>query len=158
MPSLSRNLTISRPNFVYRNCSIPNHFHIYLRTRDANLSRFMQSLLTSFCILSNKKRRSSGHVFQGRFKAQLVEDEYYRSHVSRYIHLNPIRTRRFRNATLEERHQYLREYNWSSYRHFLGTKKVPKWLDSDSILADLRIRMHDLRCIVPAIIVGTVIL
>ena len=108
---------------VYGYCCMPNHFHIYLRTRDANLSRFMQSLLTSFCILSNKKRRSSGHVFQGRFKAQLVEDECYRSRVSRYIHLNPIRTRAFRNAALEERHQYLREYNWSSYRYCLGTKR-----------------------------------
>ena len=78
---------------VYAYCCMPNHFHLYLRTREANLSRFMQSLLTSFCVSSNKKRRTSGHIFQGRFKAQLVEGECYRCRLSRYLHLNPIRTK-----------------------------------------------------------------
>ena len=120
---------------VYAYCCMPNHFHLYIRTREANLSRFMQSLLTSFCVLSNKKRRSSGHIFQGRFKAQLVEDECYRSRLSRYIHLNPIRTQAFHDSTLEERHKCLREYKWSTYRYYLGLHKIPKWLNTDPILS-----------------------
>ena len=96
---------------VYAYCCMPNHFHLYLRTRDMNLSRFMQSFLTSFCVSSNRKRRSSGHIFQGRFKAQLVEDECYRSRLSRYIHLNPIRTHSFRETTPEERSDHLYKVN-----------------------------------------------
>ena len=57
---------------VYAYCCMPNHFHLYLQTKEANLSRFMQSFLTSYCVSSNKKRRSSGHIFQGRFKAITV--------------------------------------------------------------------------------------
>jgi putative transposase len=67
---------------VFAYCCMPNHFHLYLKTPGANLSRFMQSFQTSFCVSSNKKRRTSGHIFQGRFKAHLVEDECYRSRLS----------------------------------------------------------------------------
>ena len=75
---------------AYCYCLMPNHFHVYLKTRQANLSRFMQAFLTSFTVTMNRRRRMSGHIFPGRFKAQLVEDELYRSKLSRYIHLNPV--------------------------------------------------------------------
>lgn len=61
-----------------------------------NLSRFMQTFLTSFCVISNKKRRTSGHIFQGRFKAHLVESQLYKSRLSQYIHLNPVRVVRMK--------------------------------------------------------------
>ena len=120
---------------VYSYCCMPNHFHFYLKTKEANLSRFMQSLLTSFCVSSNRKRGTSGHIFQGRFKAHLVEDDCYRSRLSRYIHLNPIRTKAFREAKLEERHEALRQFEWSSYRTYLGLCKKPKWLVCQPILS-----------------------
>ena len=120
---------------VYAYCCVPNHFHLYLRTRQANLSRFMQSFLTSFCVSSNKKRHSSGHIFQGRFKAHLVEDELYRSRLSRYIHLNPIRIKAFREANVEDRHNYLRDFKWSSYRSYIGSSKTPTWLERSPILS-----------------------
>ena len=120
---------------VHAYCCMPNHFHLYLRTPDANLSRFMQNFLTSFGVASNKKRRSSGHIFQGRFKAQLVDDECYRSRLSRYIHLNPIRTQSLRKATLEERHDHLHQFKWSSYRCYLGVSKTPPWLDCGPVLS-----------------------
>ena len=81
-------------------CCMPNHFHLYLRTEQANLSRFMQSLLTSFTITLNRRHHSSGHVFQGRFTAHLVENEAYGGEVSRYIHLNPVRTQALRGASV----------------------------------------------------------
>ncbi len=124
-------------------CCMPNHFHMYLCTPDGNLSRFMQSFLTSFCVSSNKKRRTSGHIFQGRFKSHLVEDEAYRSRLSRYIHLNPVRTRQFRDIELERRRSYLRDYKWSSYRVYLGTVKKPKWLDRRRILSHWGKRLTD---------------
>ena len=65
---------------------------IVLQTTDANLGRFMQSFLTSFTVSYNRRHRTSGHVFQGRYKAFLVEDESdHGAEVSRYIHLNPAR-------------------------------------------------------------------
>ena len=68
-------------------CLMPNHFHLFVRTVEANLSRFMQSLLTSFTVTMNRRQRSSGHLFQGRFKAQVVEGVGYFDVLSRYIHL-----------------------------------------------------------------------
>ncbi len=94
----------------------------------------MQSFQTSFCVSSNKKRRTSGHIFQGRFKAHLVEDECYRSRLSRYIHLNPIRTVGLRVASLGERHETLHAFKWSSYPCYRGVQESPKWLDSGPIL------------------------
>ncbi len=79
-------------------CCLPNHFHLYLRTGQANLSRFMQSLLTSFTISLNRRHRSSGHVFQGRFMAHLVDNEEYGAQVSHYIHLNPVRINTLRQS------------------------------------------------------------
>ena len=74
-------------------CLMANHFHLYLCTPEGNLSRFMQVFLTSFAIISfNRLDGERGHLFQGRFKAILVEDEAYGSAVGRYIHLNPVRT------------------------------------------------------------------
>ncbi len=119
---------------VYAYCCMPNHFHLYVCTKEANLSRFMQSFLTSYCVSSNKKRRSSGHIFQGRFKAHLVEDNCYQSRLSRYIHLNPIRTQYFREASPEERHEHLHKFKWSSYRYYLGITNKPKWLDCEPVL------------------------
>ena len=120
---------------VYVYCCMPNHFHLYLRTKEANLSRFMQSFLTSFCVSSNKKRRTSGHIFQGRFKAHLVEDDLYASRLSRYIHLNPTRINALRKSDLQNRHDYLRKFKWSSYPVYLGIDKKPKWLDRTRILS-----------------------
>jgi len=124
-------------------CCMPNHFHLYLKTNEANLGRFMQSFLTSFCVSSNKKRRSSGHIFQGRFKAHLVEDECYRSRLSRYIHLNPIRTANLREASLEERHGHLHAFKWSSYPFYRGVQKTPKWLSTKSILSSWGKTKHE---------------
>ncbi len=128
---------------VFACCCMPNHFHLYLRTKEANLSRFMQSFLTSFCISSNKKRRTSGHIFQGRFKAHLVEDELYRSRLSRYIHLNPVRIQALRDANLEERHNHLREFKWSSYSSYLGISNPEKWLECAPILSSWGVKKRE---------------
>ncbi len=107
-------------------CCMPNHFHLYLQTRETNLSRFMQSFLTSFTVSINRLRRTSGHVFQGRFKSQLVEDELYRSKLSRYIHLNPVRVSGIKNVELSEKKKYLHDYKWSSFRYYIGIEAKPK--------------------------------
>jgi putative transposase len=116
-------------------CCLPNHFHLYLRTEQANLSRFMQSLLTSFTISLNRRHRSSGHVFQGRFTAHLVEQETYGAEVSRYIHLNPVRTKALRQAPVSARRRALRAFPWSSYAACLGLAAGPAWFDPIELLS-----------------------
>lgn len=135
-------------------CCMPNHFHLYLKTEQANLSRFMQGLLTSFCVTMNRRRRTSGHIFQGRFKAQLVDDEGYGSDLTRYIHLNPVRVARLKGASLARRRQALRAFPWSSFPAIIGIRRGPSWLDVDPVLTpwgqDRRTQMKTYRRYVEA--------
>lgn len=97
-----------------------NHYHLLLETPEPNLSKTMQWISTSYAQYFNTKRKRRGHLFQARFKSILVEaDEYFR-HLSRYIHLNPLKAK-----MVEE----LEEYKWSSYNAFVGTVKKPDWLE-----------------------------
>ena len=115
-------------------CLMPNHFHLFLRTREANLSRFMQSLLTSFTVAMNRRDKSSGHLFQGRFKAQLVEGVGYFDTLSRYIHLNPVRMQSVAALRVEDRRRVLAEFGWSSFPALIGLVAVPEWLKANEIL------------------------
>jgi putative transposase len=77
---------------LYAFALMQNHVHLLCRTPRANLSRFMQRLLSSYALYSRYKHRRPGHLFQGRFKAKLVEDDVYLLAVrDRYIHLNPVK-------------------------------------------------------------------
>ena len=76
---------------VHSYCIMKNHFHLMATTREANLSKFMQSFTTSFTISINNKYNKPGHLFQGRYKALLVQSELYKNDLSRYIHLNPVK-------------------------------------------------------------------
>ena len=115
-------------------CLMPNHFHLFLRTREANLSRFMQSLLTSFTVAMNRREKSSGHLFQGRFKAQLVEGAGYFDTLSRYIHLNPVRVKSAQSLPTAERRRLLAEFRWSSFPAAIGLVSVPGWLKLEDVL------------------------
>jgi len=119
---------------VHCYCCMPNHFHLYLTTEQANLSRFMQSFLTSFTVSMNRIRKAPGHLFQGRFRAHLVEDGAYRSEVSRYIHLNPSRVQHLRHASPAEKQEALVMHAWSSYPACVGLRQAPAWLDIGLVL------------------------
>ena len=68
-----------------------NHEHLFLETPEPNLSAGMHLLNSSYTGYFNLRHRRAGHLFQGRFKAHLVEEEGYFTEISRYIHLNPVR-------------------------------------------------------------------
>jgi hypothetical protein len=96
----------------------------------------MQSFLTSFTISYNLRHDSSGHVFQGRFKAFVVEeDSAYRDRVTRYIHLNPGHIPSLREAPVEVRQAAVRDEAWSSYGAVIGLRLCPPWLDRGAVLA-----------------------
>lgn len=120
---------------IHSYCLMPNHFHLQLRTRHANLSKFMQSFLTSFTITMNRKHLKSGHLFQGRYKAQLVESELYKNKLSRYIHLNPVKRKGLEELSFKELKLRLEEFKWTSYRYYIGLEKKPEWLKREFVLS-----------------------
>lgn len=121
---------------IHSYCLMPNHFHLQLKTRLANLGKFMQSFITSFTLSMNRKYMKSGHLFQGRYKAQLIEGELYKNKLSRYIHLNPVKTKASENSKLAEIRKHLHDYKWSSFRSYIGIERKPKWLDRNHVLVD----------------------
>src|ERR1700747_295652 len=74
---------------------MPNHYHLLVQTPQANLSQAVQWLNVSYSVWFNRKHRRGGPLFHGRVKTRLVATDGHHREVSRYIHLNPIRTQRF---------------------------------------------------------------
>ncbi|MBC2717297.1 MAG: hypothetical protein HF978_18475 [Desulfobacteraceae bacterium] len=103
-----------------------NHYHLLLRTRKPNLSKAMQWLGTSYTRRFNLRNSQSGHLFQGRFKSIIVENDSYLMRLSCYIHRNPLRAGVVKRLT---------DYQWSSYPYCAYKKKQPAWLKVDSILS-----------------------
>ncbi len=116
---------------LYAFVLMDNHFHVLCRTPRANLSRFMQRLLSSYALYSRYKHRRPGHLFQGRFKAKLVEDEVYLLAVTRYIHLNPVKIAACRRMSGEERLDRLEGYAWSSYGGYAAASKAQEFVIYD---------------------------
>jgi REP element-mobilizing transposase RayT len=107
---------------LYAYVLMDNHYHLLARTPRANLSRFMQRLNTSYALYCRYKHRKPGHQLEGRFKAKLVEDETYLTALTRYIHLNPIKTAACRRLTKAERVRHLEAWHWSSCRGYVSAK------------------------------------
>jgi putative transposase len=102
-----------------------NHFHLVVQTMEPNLSRGMHWLNSAYAGWFNRTYGRSGHLYQGRFKAFLIDKEAYFAEVLRYVVLNPVR------AKMVERPE---QYKWSSYRATAGLEKAPEWCDLDAVL------------------------
>ncbi|WP_199724763.1 transposase [Noviherbaspirillum saxi] len=76
---------------VFAYCLMGNHYHFVLQTRQPNLSRLMRHINGVYTQSCNRRHGKTGHLFQGRFKAVLVDEEAYRLEVCRYVDLNPVR-------------------------------------------------------------------
>lgn len=95
---------------------MPNHIHLLIKqTSDESINRFIHRLHTSYTMYFNIKYERVGSVFQGRFKAKLIESDEYLLHVSRYIHQNPLEVLRAQGPALK-----LENYMWSSYQEYIG--------------------------------------
>ncbi len=110
---------------VYAYVLMGNHYHLLLKTIDANLSRAMQWFGTSYTRKFNINTGRGGHLFQGRFKSIIVENDTYLLRLSYYIHRNPLR------AGIVSR---LADYHWSSYRFYAYQKKPPAWVKTKALL------------------------
>lgn len=106
-------------------CLMENHYHLLLETPRANLSQILHHINGAYTTYFNIKRGRSGHLFQGRFKGILVERDAYGEELSRYIHLNPVRTSLVKDPS---------EYGWSSYQYYVGKQREPEWLTTEWVL------------------------
>lgn len=104
-------------------CLMGNHYHLVLCTRRGNLSALMRQINGVYTQAVNRRHATSGHVFQGRFKAILVDRDAYLLALLRYVELNPVRAQMVAAAG---------DWEWSSYRAHTGQVAAPAWLDSDS--------------------------
>ena len=107
-------------------CLMTNHYHFVIETPEANLSRGMRQLNGVYTQRFNRGHERTGHVFQGRFTAILVERESYLLELCRYVVMNPVRAGLVRSS---------REWPWSSYRATAGQAPGPSWLAADWLLA-----------------------
>ena len=137
---------------IHAYCLMGNHYHLLIRTPEANASAAVQWLNVSYSVWFNKKRGRVGHVFQGRFGSVLIDGNgSWVLNASVYIHLNPIRTSEYGlgksmnqaeglglvAATREElkgRLKALRGYRWSSFRAYAGYAGMSEWLASKELL------------------------
>lgn len=104
-------------------CLMPNHFHLLVRQQTKEgITNLMRCINTNYVVYFNKKYNRVGSLFQGRYKAVLVENDAYLLHLSRYIHLNPASF-----AT------DFAKYAYSSYMDYLN-ERITEWLNRDMIL------------------------
>jgi putative transposase len=105
-------------------CLMGNHFHLVLHTQQANLSRLMRHVNGVYTQAYNHRHDLVGHLFQGRFKAILVDRDAYLLALCRYVERNPVA------AGMVAR---VGDWPWSSYRAHVGAVPTPDWLDSDGL-------------------------
>jgi putative transposase len=103
-----------------------NHYHLLIDTPNGNLSRGMRQLNGVYTQRFNSLHGSGGRVFQGRFKAILVERDGFLLELCRYVVLNPLRLKAVKNIS---------RYRWSSYRATIGEVQAPAWLSTDWLLS-----------------------
>ncbi|MBL8279311.1 MAG: transposase [Pelomonas sp.] len=105
-------------------CLMGNHYHFVIHTRQGNLSVLMRHINGVYTQAFNRRHSKVGHLFQGRFKAILVDREAYLLEVCRYVELNPVR------AAMVAR---VEDWPWSSYRAHIGQAQAPPWLGSEEL-------------------------
>jgi len=106
-------------------CFMTNHVHLVVQVGSVPLSKIMQNLSFRYTRYINKKKNRTGHLFQGRYKAILVDADNYMVELIRYIHNNPVRAGMVNRAV---------EYQWSSHQAYLGLYEL-SFLTTDWVLA-----------------------
>lgn len=107
---------------IHAYCQMNNHYHLLLETVDGNLWRGMRQLNGVYTQRFNRRHGLVGHLFQGRYKAILVQKDAYLLELARYVVLNPVRARMVLDPA---------EWPWSSYPVIIGEAPVPDWLDGE---------------------------
>ncbi len=110
---------------IHAFCLMNNHVHLAIQMAEVSLSRIIQNLSFRYTRWVNWRLTRSGHLFQGRYKAILVDEDVYLKELTRYIHLNPVRVGIVKNP---------KDYPWSGHRAYLGLESIP-WLTTEWVLS-----------------------
>ncbi|WP_328759436.1 transposase [Geomonas azotofigens] len=105
-------------------CLMTNHVHLLCQVSEAPLARIIQNLAFRYTRWINWRQNRVGHLFQGRYKAILVDADEYLLQLTSYIHLNPVRANLVKDPV---------DYPWSSHRAYAGKEILP-WLNSEPVL------------------------
>lgn len=133
---LAENLKLYRVE-LHAYVLMSNHFHLLIKTTRPNLRGFMQRFNTSYTVYFNIKHKRTGHVYQGRYKAILIDADAYLLELSRYVHLNPVRIKKNSALSIEEKRKILDEYAWSSYRGYVQESRQEAFVSHGMILETL---------------------
>lgn len=112
-----------------------NHFHILLKTLEGNLKSFMQRFNTAYTMYYNRRHKRVGHLYQGRYKAILIDADSYLLELSRYVHLNPVRIKKYSQIDVKRKKKILRGYRWSSYKGYVNTNSRDSFVHHEMILS-----------------------
>ena len=112
-----------------------NHFHLLVKTPRGNLQEFMRHFNISYTAWYNRRHRRSGHLYQGRYHSFLIDADSYLKEVSRYIHLNPVMTKRMKALDAAARRKALGAYPWSSYPGYRSPALRRPFMRVDEILS-----------------------
>src|SRR5262249_61874578 len=122
----------SRFNWVcHAYCQMTNHYHMVVETPEGNLAQGMRQLNGAYTQYVNRRHNRVGHVFQGRYKAILVERDSQLLELARYVVLNPVRARMVSDAE---------RWKWSSYGAMTGIAPRPPWLETDWLLGQFSVQ------------------
>ncbi len=116
-------------------CLMSNHVHLVIQVGEVPLSRIMQNISFRYTRWINSCHKRTGHLFQGRFKAILVDEDSYLLELVRYTHLNPVRASIVKNSL---------DYPWSSHAAYLGLETIP-WLEIETVLSRFSERLDSAR-------------
>ena len=116
-------------------CLMPNHFHLLIKQfTTTGMTKLLRALCTNYVTYFNQKYKRVGALFQGKYKAALIETQMYLLHLTRYIHQNPLgldMVGPWRGS------DPLQKYPYSSYSYYLGNKKAD-WIDPEEIVSYFR--------------------
>ncbi len=112
-------------HLIHAFCLMTNHVHLAIQVGDIALPRIIQNISFRYTRWVNWRGGRTGHLFQGRYKAVLVDADSYLLELTRYIHLNPVRSGIVREPE---------SYTWSGHRAYLGLETIP-WLTTDWVLS-----------------------
>lgn len=112
---------------IHAFCAMTNHLHLAVQVEEISLAKIVQNFSSRYTRWINWQRGRCGHLFQGRYKAILVDADSYLLELVRYIHLNPVRAKQITDPL---------DYPWSGHRTYLGQEHLP-WLTTDWVLSRL---------------------
>jgi len=124
--------TVKLHSYVLMN----NHFHLLVETPLGNLAEFMRRFNVAYIGYYNRQHKRVGHLYQGRYKAILVDKDAYLSILSRYIHLNPVRIKSMEKIDPQEKYKHLTDYPWSSLSGYLKKRKKLHFVHYDLVLSE----------------------